>query len=104
NYMKIGQEFFQRDLYNFLNNNITTGVLNADVQDYFDVFPNPTTGRLNITTPFLEYQIEVMDLTGRLILSASNPTLIDLSQIKKGMYLLRLTSLGRISTKKIVME
>lgn len=69
------------------------------------VFPNPTTGRLNIRTQFVDYDISISDLQGRLLKQISNsPQEIDLQPYANGIYLLRARNreTGEIALQKII--
>lgn len=76
----------------------------------FEAFPNPSTGLVNLTwqqTQNEDVQIEVMDVTGRVLLqntmaqSATSKTTLDLSAIPSGIYLVKLTSGGVQKTERV---
>lgn len=80
----------------------------------FTVSPNPTAGNTQITfayPPDFLQSIEVCDLQGRLLISekpdtenASAVFNLDLNNLQKGMYVLRVQDGGAIFVKKIVVE
>lgn len=104
NYMKIGQEFLQRDIYNFLNNN-TTSVSEAEQNTSFSIFPNPTSNVLNINTDAETFQVFIFDISGKMVLQKTNSTTIDLTTLPKGVYLLKFSGPGAAAiTKQFIRE
>lgn len=59
------------------------------------VYPNPTTGVLNISKKGEPTKIEVFDLTGKRVISENFSNKIDLSLLNKGIYFLR-TNLNQV--------
>jgi D-alanyl-D-alanine carboxypeptidase len=105
NYMKIGQEFLQRDIYNFLNNN-PTSVNEPLAKNYFTVYPNPTSNTLYINTTAQDFTISIFNLMGSQIYEGVNDVRVDLVNIPKGIYIVKLQNLNSnsISTKKVVIQ
>lgn len=73
----------------------------------FNIYPNPTTGELNITfaTTVSNGTIQVIDATGRLLMERNiqNSQLsLDLSGFENGMYFIKSTSNGISTTKRVV--
>lgn len=67
------------------------------------VHPNPTDGTLNIDIPDVE-RVEVLDSSGRLLLSTASPTL-DLRKLDAGTYLLRITTRqGNVVSRKVIKQ
>ena len=67
------------------------------------VHPNPTDGTLNINIPDVE-RVEVLDSSGRLLLSTASPTL-DLRKLDAGTYLLRITTRqGNVVSRKVIKQ
>lgn len=86
--------------YNYSNN---TGLPTIS-RNSFRVFPNPCKGLLNIE-PALYSNIELMDLSGRLIDVNANQGLVNLSDLNNGLYLLKIetkngTVVYRVSLEK----
>jgi D-alanyl-D-alanine carboxypeptidase len=98
NYMKIGQEFLQRDIYNFLTNNITN-IAETDLNNTIGIYPNPTAKLLNINTALQNIQASVYSTTGELVLDKKNTYTLDVSALPTGLYILQLQDLN--STKTI---
>jgi hypothetical protein len=74
--------------------NVTTGVqtLNADA---ISVYPNPSTGIINIDIPYAGgsgYTVMIYDNAGKLVMSRRNENKIDLSHLDNGFYLLSVRS------------
>ena len=63
-----------------------------EINDRFSIFPNPTSGILNIkdSGASQNYQIEIYKPTGELIHSGSNESKINLSSISEGLYYIRI--------------
>jgi hypothetical protein len=73
------------------------------------VYPNPSNGKINIATEEAYNQFEVYALTGQLLLTrqvSSNQFQADLSDLTKGMYLIRLvnTESGSFISKNIIIN
>lgn len=71
------------------------------------VFPNPTTGILNIQiSDSSEYNIEVFNLSGQLILKSqiSRNTTLNLNDLPKGVYFLRLYNIKSSIYRKIILN
>lgn len=63
----------------------------ADVNPVY-AFPNPTSGKLFLTTSSSITRIELFDLTGKSVLNEKGKSEIDLTGLKNGVYLLRISS------------
>lgn len=105
NYMKIGQEFLQRDIYNFLVNNITS-VSETNLDNSMSIYPNPTTTILNISTTFPNYEVKIFDIAGHMVLHNKNSQTLDVSYLPTGLYLLELQDQNSMTTitRKFVRE
>lgn len=73
------------------------------------LYPNPSDGLINVVYPNVQNttsQIEIFDLTGRIILNTSMLTqkTIDLSSYGKGMYWLRISNENGIQTVPVVIR
>ena len=67
------------------------------------VHPNPTDGTLNIDIPDIE-RVEVLDSSGRLLLSTASP-MLNLRKLDAGTYLLRITTRqGNVVSRKVVKQ
>ena len=79
-------------------------------EDTIDVFPNPTTGLLNISFGNVEpdgYSIEIYDALGRLVSSENvNETgnhTMDISAYPEGLYVVRISTSSFVANKKIML-
>jgi hypothetical protein len=89
---------------------LSTPTGTADIQDNlnWEVFPNPTTGILEIqmddNNPFV---VSILDLLGRKLIeqeTVSNKS-IDMSNLPNGVYIVQaLSQAGKIDQKKIVKQ
>jgi len=68
------------------------GVSNPILGNSIKVYPNPTTGVLNIDSRIV-VKLTVQDVTGKTIIEASNVKSIDLGDIANGTYLLYITDM-----------
>lgn len=68
--------------------------------------PNPSTGlvQLDIPSSWLQYSVEVFDMTGRVVLTASSQPAIDLSNLAKGQYVGRVMCGTKTSYVQLVKE
>ena len=93
------------------NGNIN-GITTNSVEDAFDIYPNPSQGqfifesKLSGTTSL---NIELFSIKGERVYSNSNVkpvslTKIDLPNLSKGVYLLKVNSESNVYTKQIVIE
>jgi D-alanyl-D-alanine carboxypeptidase len=100
NYMKIGQEFLQRDINNFLQNNIPADVNDIAANLPFNIYPNPAVGYLDIRTSIPRFTVAVYDMKGDMLMQQADAKRIDLSAIPAGQYILQLSD--NSSSKKYV--
>ena len=76
----------------------------VDVNQYSPIiYPNPTTGILNIENKNID-KIIVLDLNGKFIRELEAKPQIDVSQLSKGIYFLQLTINGKKTIKKFIKE
>jgi len=63
------------------------------------IYPNPTKDKIYISTSNNEsYKVEILDLLGRMLTSASTSNEIDISHLNTGFYYLLITEQDRSST------
>ena len=93
----------------------SSGDVSADVAPELNAYPNPTSGKLNVSFTASEkekYTIRVVDLIGSVLISETNTAQegnnlqeLDLSGVAKGMYILSIEREGaEIQTMRIVVE
>jgi len=68
--------------------------------------PNPTTGLVYFETERMPTQILVVDVLGRTVkqFNTINDNQIDLTDLSKGLYLVRFEIEGQTVTKKVIVE
>ncbi|NND25048.1 MAG: T9SS type A sorting domain-containing protein [Flavobacteriaceae bacterium] len=97
--------FYFDDLkINILENNL--GIEDFIINN-FKIFPNPTENILNIQSSLQDYDIEIRNIQGQLILNRSlvqGSMQLDYSKYASGMYLLNIKSAGKSRTFKIIKQ
>ena len=70
----------------------------------FDIFPNPTNGKLKINSKIIyqEIKISIFTVTGQKILTVNEQTEIDISHLPKGTYFVLVNIDRSIKVKKIL--
>lgn len=90
---------------------VVPNLVNSSSDNDMEVFPNPASEILYITSKYNSISIEELDLydcLGKVILKKSNKdqgifrTELDISEIKKGLYVLEILTKEKIITKRIV--
>ena len=85
----------------------TVGVKTNTANDAISIFPNPTSGILNINAVEANSSVEVFNVIGDKVYTNSlvkgNNT-IDLSSLSNGAYFVKLSSNNQITTKKVVLS
>ncbi len=88
--------------------NITSLGIKNDQQLKLAIYPNPSTGLVNLTLPESQvYEITVADITGKVILNQKvNETKaqLNLNPASKGIYLLKISSQGATTIRKLIIE
>jgi len=69
-----------------------------------NIYPNPSSGvfRLELNNDQLNNQVQVFDLSGKLVLAESNATELDLSTFNDGMYLMQMQAGDKLYRAKLV--
>lgn len=71
----------------------------------FEIFPNPTSGIVNVRSSSEVELIEVYSLVGKKISTFSNTNKINISNLSKGVYLLKVTMADKQTiSKKLIQE
>lgn len=70
----------------------------------FILYPNPTTGILNIYTDNDQFTINVYNINGSMLLSKNSQKQIDLSKYSNGIYIVKIITESTAATKKIILE
>ena len=98
-----------RDICGWSNNlfidNVTvsfpTGTAEKQPNDNFTVYPNPTSDAINISGLPANSEIQISDLTGKLVMiqkTVNNPAKVDIRTLPQGIYILR----SAYGVKKVV--
>jgi len=103
-------------VYQSARGSVTTGLQNLSVQEtYFDVYPNPASGDINITFRLAETQnikIELYNLLGEKVNSVDNGKTssglhnlqLNTQSLNTGVYFIKLSTEVAATTKKLVIE
>ncbi len=86
--------------------------IDTPVKETFRVYPNPARRYVNIALPFVmagQAQIQIVDLTGREVLSHTLNLLgqtsrIDVSELPGGVFMLRVISAGNTFVQKLIID
>lgn len=66
------------------------------------IYPNPTSDFVHVNNNQEVLKLEVVDLAGKSILSKENVTTLDVKELPKGVYLLKVTTKDGTSTQKFL--
>jgi predicted extracellular nuclease len=102
--------FAQNDFTNFgshtMNSCATAGV-NDEQAIEISLYPNPTSGYLNISSEADNYAIQIIELTGKVAITRNNlsqNSTIDLSALSNGIYIVKINAGSTQLTKKIIVR
>lgn len=86
--------------------NNLTGIIPYTNSDMLSIYPNPTRGFINISSPTNTTEIFVTDIVGQkvFVLTNRNEKTIDLSSTPAGIYFLKVKTPDGIIVKKIIKE
>jgi len=86
--------------------NQNVGINEASLNNQITVYPNPASNTLTILTNnnLTIQQLQLFDITGKLIAKFSNQTEIDLSAVANGMYLLNIQTQNGNVVKQVVVN
>lgn len=88
-------------------NENTTPITPIVAQEKIDLFPNPANGQFTIETNLVNYQIEMVDIYGRIYQSfiGENATTFDISNLSKGLYFVTIKNEeGKVLTIKKLLK
>ena len=93
------------DSFTFGNYN-TLSVVNYDDSDYLGIhiYPNPVRDYLQIYGVENVLELSIYDLSGQLIITASDSNVLDVSSIASGMYFVQIQTSQQTFVKKIIKE
>lgn len=75
----------------------------SELENSFKVFPNPTTGIINLDSKE-DYLVKIFNLKGQLLHQDSSDQSLDISFLEKGVYLLKVVTKKQVYTSKIYLE
>lgn len=103
--------YAQNDFTHFNSHTINTCPVGFGIEDQsgwdVSIYPNPTSGHLNINSEMDNYNLQLFDLTGKVMINKthlSKNTQIDLSDLTNGIYMVKLNNGANQLTKKIVVK
>ena len=76
--------------------------LNNNLDNKTKVYPNPVNNILNIQTSFVNYNVKVYDITGKLLINTFNKNSLDLSTYESGIYILKISHKNSTESFKII--
>ena len=76
--------------------------LNNNLDIKTKVYPNPVNNILNIQTSFVNYNVKVYDITGKLLINTFNKNSLDLSTYESGIYILKISHKNSTESFKII--
>jgi hypothetical protein len=87
--------------------NIAAGIHDEALEKAIEIYPNPNSGLFKISVPASTYTLELTDLTGKIIEKrtvSSEETNLDLPEVAKGIYTLKIETGNKIAFRKIVID
>lgn len=88
----------------FKSNNIIASIENTENLTIKNVWPNPTSNMFYIEGTEDVLNVEVMDISGKVLKSFANQDTYDISELSMGMYTLRIQSESGYSYRKIIKQ
>ena len=85
----------------------TSGIKNNSLSDLVSLYPNPTSGVLNINNLEANSTIEIFNVIGEKVLFSNllkGNNIVDLSNLSNGSYFVKLNSNNQIITKKVILS
>jgi hypothetical protein len=87
---------------------LSTGIDALNISNAIHVYPNPSSGVVNINAGALgdqSYNVTIYDMTGKVLITVNDANTIDMSELSNGIYFVNITGENGISvTKKIALE
>jgi hypothetical protein len=82
----------------------STSIKQLEAIESVNVFPNPVTDKINISSRYDITSVQLFDVAGKEIYSAKNTNSIDVSAFAKGIYFVKLSGENFSANKKVVLE
>lgn len=106
-YLIVTGGFFTDTVFVNQDATISTSVIDYEDENSFKIYPNPTSGILNLSASSLQEEIElvVVDIFGRTIVrKKTNEKYIDLSLFPNGIYILEIIDINNILRKEKIIK
>jgi len=87
--------------------NICTNSIEDETGWEMTIYPNPTSGILNITSEVNNYSLQIIDLTGKAVVNKTNLSesiQIDLTDLHNGIYLIKVNNGTHQVTKRVILK
>ncbi|MBR5983405.1 MAG: T9SS type A sorting domain-containing protein [Bacteroidales bacterium] len=100
-----GSESFSTKTVNFCIEDLSENAIEMATE--MSIFPNPTSGMLNVTSNEEIDSVEIFNSVGTAVVSnkvAGNNASINMSNLPNGMYFVRVSTANEIETVKVVLE
>lgn len=102
--LSVGSESFSTRTINFCVGTVSAP---TEIATEMSIYPNPTTGMLNVASNDEIDSIEIFNSIGTTVVSsnvAGNSSAIDMSNLPNGMYFVRVSTSNGTETVKVVLE
>ena len=89
----------------FFDNLCETPVFNNEFianNNFVKIYPNPSTNQVFIDTDLIDYEIQIINLSGQVLLSDRNTSKINISEFAEGVYLVRIKTRERVETIRLL--
>jgi len=82
----------------------TTHLMDCNLPNV-NIYPNPAQDVIHIDVPVNNtYEIQIFDLLGKMVLTAQNTPKVNIANLQKGVYFVRVLQEGKTKIEKIVIE
>lgn len=86
------------------NGSESMGIDNAIEEASFSIYPNPATDRLNIVCGDAIREVNILDMSGRTVMTYGSNNNINISSLAAGVYVVRVVTENGIGVQKFVKE
>ena len=99
------QEYLDYSCNYIENKTLATANVILNLEDQPTIYPNPTKAIINIKNlSFKDYDFFVIDYTGKLVKQGNSKTLIDISELAHGFYILKVIHNNLSETFRVIKE
>ncbi|NVJ89365.1 MAG: VCBS repeat-containing protein [Flavobacteriaceae bacterium] len=90
--------------WNIVDGGLNCSTLNLNDQNQLDIsiYPNPTSDIVYINGNYSQLKVGVFDILGKQLMNKSITNTIDISQLEKGVYILKLSDGSKLTTQRII--